>query len=47
MDDDALTVIDEPVNRTDEEIFRVVWAETAPLDPIEGEPGFEPPPPAP
>lgn len=44
MDDEDMTVIDKPMHSAEQEVFRVVWAETAPLDPVEGEPGFKPPP---
>jgi hypothetical protein len=41
MDDEPLAVAEEAEEELSEHVrFRVVWAETVPLAPVEGEPGF-------
>ena len=42
-----MTVADEAMEASAHIAYRVVWAETAPLEPIQGEPGFAPKAPPP
>ena len=47
MDDDSIAVADEPLTPGEQDVYRIVWTDSAPLEPVEGEPGFLPPAPAP
>ena len=42
--DDLIAVADEPLSAGEQEVYRIVWVETAPLRPAPGEPGFQPQP---